>query len=263
MVQQYTGSRHRGLTVSALLCALMVIALPAVAARQGNNKSGGGSTSTSCTPNAPDASVDNTWAWASPGSWGMPGQKLEYAVDVFNNDVGCGSSSFTVTASAPDGFSLSIPSATVTLSSGSNAYVWAYVTSPSSVSNGDYAVTVSVARAGSASAPVPSATTSYKVYSSDTVAPKLYWENPSNGDTLSGRTAYVGFASSDDHAVKKLSLSIDGVSVSSTLCDDISYDCQLSYKWSLRRAKGAHTVTFESTDWMANVARDAVTFTVG
>jgi hypothetical protein len=41
------------------------------------------------------------------------------------------------------------------------------------------------------------------------VAPQLFWENPSDGAALSGRTAYVGFASSDDHAVKKLDLYIE------------------------------------------------------
>jgi hypothetical protein len=51
----------------------------------------------------------------------------------------------------------------------------------------------------------------------------LYWTNPADGGTLSGRTAYVGFASSDDHAVKQLNLSIDGVSKASRLCDGVSY----------------------------------------
>jgi hypothetical protein len=219
----------------------------------------GAASSSGCTQNAPRASIDNTWAWASPGSWGLPGQQLTYAIDVFNNDVGCGSSSFVVTFSAPDGFSVSMQSSAITLNSASSGYAWAYVTSPATAADGSYPLTATVERAVSSGA---AATSSYMVYSSDTVAPKVYWTNPSDGGWLSGRSAYVGFASSDDHAVKKLDLSIDGVSVGSRLCDNISFECQLSYKWSIRRVHGQHTATYTSTDWMGNVATQTVTFTV-
>lgn len=223
---------------------------------------GHGGTTSVCTPSEPRVSIDNTWAWAAPGSWGMPGQQLTYAIDVFNNDVGCGSSSFSVALSAPDGFPASMPSSTITLSSASTGYVWAYVTSPMTAADGSYPVTAAVQRVGSSSPAASSGTNYYKVYSSDTVPPKVYWMNPSDGGALSGRSAYVGFASSDDHAVKRLDLSIDGVSVGSTVCADISSECQLSYKWSIRRVSGQHTATFTSTDWMGNVATQTSTFTV-
>jgi hypothetical protein len=86
--------------------------------------------------------------------------------------------------------------------------------------------------------------------------------NPSDGGALSGRTAYVGFASRDDHAVRKLDVYVDSALVATKLCDNISSDCQLSYKWSLRRVHGQHTATFTSTDWMGNVASQTATFTV-
>jgi hypothetical protein len=241
--------------IGALVLALTLV--PAALAAKGGD--GGGGATSSCTASAPRASIDNTWAWASPGSWGLPGQQLKYAIDVFNNDVGCGSSTFTVRFSAPDGFSVSMPSSTITLNSASTGYAWAYVTSPASAADGSYPLTATVERASSASA---GATSSYKVYSSDTVAPKLYWTNPSDGGALSGRSAYVGFASSDDHAVKQLDLYVDGASMASKLCDNVSYDCQLSYKWSLRRVHGTHTATYTSTDWMGNVASQTATFTV-
>ena len=237
--------------------------VPAANAGKGvgtGGKPGGGATT--CTRSEPRASIDNTWAWASPGSWGLPGQQLGYAIDVFNNDVGCGSSSFAVTFSAPSGFSVSMPSSTITLSSASSGYVWAYVTSPSTPADGDYPLSVSVQRGGSSSPAASSGTSYYKVYSTDTVAPKLYWENPLDGGSLSGRTTYVGFTSSDDHAVKRLDLSVDGATVASTLCDNISSDCQVSYKWSIRRVHGQHTATYRSTDWMGNVATETATFTV-
>jgi hypothetical protein len=244
--------------------AALVLGLALVPAAFGARVADGGSkgATSGCTQSAPRASIDNTWAWGSPGSWGLPGQQLKYAIDVFNNDVGCGSSSFVVTFSAPSGFMVSMPSSTITLSSASSGYVWAYVTSPSTAADGNYPLSVSVQRAGSTSPAASSGTSYYKVYSTDTVAPKLYWENPTGGGALSGRTTYVGFTSSDDHAVKKLDLSIDGVSVASTVCDDISSDCQVSYKWSIRRVHGQHTATYRSTDWMGNVATETATFTV-
>jgi hypothetical protein len=261
------------IALPAAIAALVLVLVPAALADKGGNgggngggkaAGGGGATPSSsttpsgCTQSAPRASIDNTWAWASPGSWGLPGQQLTYAIDVINNDVGCGSSSFAVTVSAPSGFSVSMPSSTITLNSASTGYVWAYVTSPATAADGDYPLTATVERAGSSS----SAASSYKVYSSDTVAPKLYWTNPSDGGALSGRSAYVGFASSDDHAVKRLDLYLDGVSVASKLCDNISSECQLSYKWSIRRVHGQHTATYKSTDWMGNVATQTATFSV-
>jgi hypothetical protein len=241
---------------------LIVLAMATILATVTTGAAVAGNSLSGCTSNAPGASIDNTWAWGASGSWGLPGQQLTYAIDVFNYDVGCGSTSFTVSASAPDGFVVSMPSSTITLNSGSSGYVWAYVTSPGTAADGNYLLTVTVDRAGSSSSAEASGTSYYMVYSSDTLAPKVYWTNPSDGGALSGRTAYVGFASSDDHAVKKLDVSIDGVSVGSTLCDNVSYECQLSYKWSIRRVRGQHTATYTSTDWMGNVATQTATFTV-
>jgi hypothetical protein len=256
-----TSTRREGDYMSKRSLSFIVIGMTMSLAIGGASAASAATTS-GCTPSAPRASIDNTWAWASPGSWGMPGQQLTYAIDVFNNDVGCGSSSFEVTLSAPDGFSVSMPSSTITLKSASTGYVWENVTSPATAADGSYLLTASVVRVGSSSAAVQSGTSYYKVYSSDTVAPKLYWENPPDGGTLSGRTTYVGFTSSDDHAVKKLDVKIDGVSVGSVLCDNISSDCSVSYKWSIRRVHGQHTATFKSTEWMGNVATQTATFTV-
>lgn len=242
----------------AVLVAFVValLSVPATLAARGGDSGAAG-----CTQSAPRASVANTWAWASPGSWGLPGQQLKYAINVSNKDVGCGSASFAVSMSAPSGFAVSLPQSTITLNSASSAYVWAYVTSPSAVADGNYPLTVTVERTGSPGSG-SSATSSYKVYSSDTVAPKLYWMNPADGGALSGRTAYVGFASSDDHAVRKLDLFVDNLLVAATACDNITYECQVSYAWSIRRVRGQHTATFKSTDWLGNVSAQSATFTV-
>ena len=78
----------------------------------------------------------------------MPGPQLRYAIGVSNKDVGCGSSTFAVTFSAPSGFSVSMPSSTITLNSASSGYVWGYVTSPGTAADGDYPLSATVQRAG-------------------------------------------------------------------------------------------------------------------
>jgi hypothetical protein len=238
------------------LISLLVVGLMAGTAFAASGGKGGAG---SCTRNTPGVAVDNSWSWSGWGSWGLPGQKLTYAVHVINYDVGCRSSSFAVTVSAPDGFSVSLPTNTVSLKSSGSAYLWASVTSPSSAADGDYPINVSVVRANTSS-PSGSFTSSYKVYSSDTVAPTLFWQNPGDGTTISGRTYTMVVSSKDDHAVKKIDLYIDNGLTSTTACDDISDICQLDYNWST--VGGQHTATFKSYDWMGNVGVLTVSFTV-
>jgi len=177
-----------------------------------------------------------------------------------NYDVGCGSSTFNVSIAAPGGFSVSPAVSTASLASGASACVWAHVTSPSEIADGNYPLTVTVSRNGTSTAPSTASFVSYyKVYSS--VAPTLFWPNPASGTTITGRTYTMVVSSSDDHAVKAIELSTDGVRRSEAVCDDIAYTCQFSYSWAT--SKGAHTATFKSTDWVGNVGALTVSFTVG
>jgi hypothetical protein len=239
------------------LGVVFVIALALTPAALAGSPGGG----KSCTQNAPAVSVDNNWSWSGLGSWGLPGQQLAYFLQVRNTDVGCRSSSFVVSLNTPSGFSVSIPTSTITLKSSTTGYLWAYVTSPSAVADGDYPLTASVTRVGTSS-PTPSFTSYYKVYSSDSTPPTLFWPNPAPGQTISGNSFTVVVSSSDDHAVRKIDLYMDGAYMSTTACDNVSYTCQLDYRWSLG-AKGQHTATFRSTDWMGNVGVMTVSFTVG
>jgi len=181
-----------------------------------------------------------------------------YAIDVINYDVGCGSSSFVVSVSASGGFSVSPPTSTISLKSASSGYLWAYVTSPSVIADGDSPLTVTVQREGSTQ--TASTTSWYKVYSSDTVAPTLYWPSPGDGATITGRSYNVAASSNDDRAVKKIELYLDNAYVSTKACDNVSYTCQINYGWSTRL--GQHTATFKSYDWMGNVGVLTTTFTV-
>ncbi|MEP6892810.1 MAG: hypothetical protein ABI927_03425 [Gaiellaceae bacterium] len=264
--------------------ALVLVLVPTAFADKGGNGGGTGSaknagsantgaaSNTTVSANAapatsstcgtvPRASITNTYAWGASGSWGLPGQQLAYHVLVFNDDVGCSSSTFSISLSAPPGFSVSIPQRTITLGSSSSGYLWANVTSPAVSADGAYPLTLSTARPGTSS-PVGISSSSYMLYSSDSVVPELYYANPWDGAVVSGRYYSVGIASSDDHAVKRIDLYIDGIYTSTSSCDNISYECQLSYKWATRRVHGQHTATFKSYDWMGNVGALTTTFTV-
>jgi hypothetical protein len=270
---------HSVLTVSVVFVLALV---PAALADRGGGNGGGGkgkgsggttapstpsnttassSTTSGCAQSAPAVVVENTWAWSATGAWGMPGQRLGYEFQVINYDSGCSSATFAVSVSAPSGFSVSIPTNTISLGSGGIGYLWAYVTSPSGAADGDYPLTVSVTRT-SAPNDGGSTPTWYKVYSSDSAAPTLYWPNPDNGMLISGKSYGVVVSSADDHAVKKIDFYLDGAYRSTTNCADISSVCQLYYKWSLRGVHGSHTATFESWDWMGNTAELKTTFSV-
>src|SRR5262245_24162556 len=122
MSTRFKGVRPmtRKAAARVVVVALAALALALVPAAFGKGKPGGGGGGGSCTHKTPAVVVDNTWAWAAPGSYGLPGQQLTYAIDVVNYDTGCSGSSFVVGVSAPSGFSVSLPTNTIKLSSGSS-----------------------------------------------------------------------------------------------------------------------------------------------
>jgi hypothetical protein len=262
MVTRNRPAARIALAASLVVFALALVPVALAGGGNGGGHGGGGGGSTSCTPKPPAVSVENNYAWSQWGSWGLPGQQLTYLIDVINYDVGCGSSSFTVDISAPAGFSVSPATSTVSLASGASTQIWARVTSPALVADGDYPLTVTVSRSsGSAATAIGSFVSYYKVYSSDSVAPTLFWPNPSDGSTISGKSYTMVVSASDDHAVKSIDVYVDGVFKSTTSCDDLTYTCQLDYRWAVSR--GAHTATFKSTDWKGNVGELRVGFTAG
>jgi len=193
----------------------------------------------------------------------MPGQQLGFQIQVTNYDVGCGSSSFAISATAPAGFSVSVPITTISVKSTSVGFLWAYVTSPSVITDDDYPLTVTAKRAGTSATSGATFTSYDKVYSADTTVPTLFLPNPWDGATISGSSYTFVVSAADDHAVKGIDLYIDYTYVTTATCDDVSYMCHLDYKWGMQGVSGQHTATFESFDWMGNVGAMTVTFTVG
>jgi hypothetical protein len=250
-MQRVAGARFGILIAVVSLTAILLVGPSIASARP----------SSVCVPAAPRASIDNNWGWGGSGSWGMAGQPVRYAIDVFNNDAGCGATDFVVTVSAPSGFSVSMPASTINLASLGTGYVFADVSSPTAIADGDYPITAAVSRAG-ASLAAPTGTSLYKVYSTDSAGPELYMAFPSDGSTISGRSTYVSVEADDDHAVRSVDVSIDGTVVATTTCDNISYACGVSYVWAIRRVHGLHAATFTATDWVGNVTTETTTFTV-
>jgi Bacterial Ig domain len=250
-----------GTALTAAIAALALVFVPAALAGKGGGGHGGGTPGGggNCTRNAPAISVENNWEWGATGSWGLPGQQLTYSVRVTNNDVGCSSSSFVIGLAAPDGFAVSVPTKSINLASSTAGHLLAYVTSASGTADGDYALTLTVQRSGSSS-PDASSTSYYKVYSSDTAAPTLFWLNPGEGTAITGKSYNFTASSSDDHVVKSIDLYIDNAYVSTKACDNMTYICQLNYSSSVRA--GTHTATFKTHDWLGNVGTATVTFTV-
>jgi hypothetical protein len=262
--------RRIALAAPLLALALALLASPAFGAKRVSPKLRpspafmaklvkGRSGPSGCTQATPGVAVQNTYGWGQFGSWGLSGQRLGYQVRVDNLDVGCGSTTFSFSLSAPSGFTVEVPTSSISLRSGRSTYLWAYVTSPSTAADGDYPLTATLTR--SASGDTASQVALYKVYSSDSTPPTLFFSNPADGETLSGSSYNFAVWSNDDHAVQRIELSIDGIYRITATCG-ISYNCALSYRWSLRHQQGQHTATFKSYDWMGNVGVLPVTFNV-
>ena len=241
---------HRGRSaLTGALVAVLALGLMAGPAFAGKGSGGGKPGGGGCTPKAPLVAVDNTWAWGQTGSFGLPGQRLMFAINIINYDIGCRSSTFAINLQAPSGFAVELPATSVSVASSNSKYVYAYVTSPVGSADGDYPVTVTVTRSGTTGTS-GSATTNYKVYSSDSVSPTLYWASPGAGATVSGGSFNFSVSANDDHAVKSIELYLDGAYRSTTDCDDVSASCQFYYTSSI--AVGQHTATFKSYDWLGN-----------
>jgi hypothetical protein len=259
------ASRVKRLAAAALEASLIaaltfgLIAGTAFAAKGSHGGGGGKGGGGSCTPAAPRVHVENTWAWGAWGSFGMAGQELQFQVSVSNYDVGCGSSTFVVSVSAPDGFSVSLPTNTVSLGSSKTAYLSAWVTSSAGAGDGDYPIVATATRSGT-SATSGTFTSYYRVYSSDSAGPTLYFPSPGDGAVLASGSTNIGVSARDDHAVKTVKIYVDGDLKASVACDDISYSCTLTYGWSA--TSGQHTATYQSSDWMGNVSDLTATFTV-
>lgn len=220
---------------------------------------------TSCAQKTPLVRIENTYKWATWGSWGKPGQKLTYMLSASNYDQNCGSSTFNIGITAPAGYTVSMPSNSISLASESSSLLYAYVTSPANAVASTNPITATITRASNGQTGT-GFTSYYMVYTSDTTAPTLYVPNPSNGQIINAKQYknkyQLAITAEDDHAVKTLQIYIDGNLMTTVNCTDISYSCMAFYTWSLHGQSGPHVAMFKATDWFGNVGTTTSDFTV-
>lgn len=90
----------------------------------------------------------------------------------------------------------------------------------------------------------------------DTTPPNVEFVTPSNGDSVA-RMVTIELSASDDTALSRAQLMIDGGEVASTS------DQTLSYKWNTRKVqKGNHTLKAQATDTSNNVSSTSITVKV-
>ena len=82
MLTRKTPAVRIALAAASLALALVPVALAGNGHGGGGKPNGGGT----CTPAAPGIVVQNTYAWGQWGSWGYPGQRLGYFIQV-NGDM--------------------------------------------------------------------------------------------------------------------------------------------------------------------------------
>ena len=79
---------------------------------------------------------------------GTSGQQLSYTVSVVNNDSDCPSSNFSLTRSCPTGWTCSLDSTNLTISSGQSNSTTLRITSSASAPKGDYQLSVNAENSG-------------------------------------------------------------------------------------------------------------------
>jgi hypothetical protein len=101
----------------------------------------------------------------------------------------------------------------------------------------------------------PSTTTTTVATSPDTIPPVVRFYSPTSGATVSGIVA-VSVNATDDRAVARLVLLIDGRQVATTT------NSTLNYSWNATRVRGNHTLTGTAYDTSNNQSSTSVTVRV-
>ena len=118
--------------------------------------------------------------------------------------------------------------------------------------NGNYTLTAT-AYDGSGNVGQSATVTVTVLNQQDTIAPKASITSPSNGFTV-GKKVTINATASDNIAVTKLELYIDGVLKS------VTNTSSLSYNWNTNTAsKGSHTITAKAYDGAGNVGVYTIT----
>ncbi|HEY8100163.1 MAG TPA: Ig-like domain-containing protein [Burkholderiaceae bacterium] len=108
---------------------------------------------------------------------------------------------------------------------------------------------------GNTTTTTASTTTTTAATSPDTIPPVVSFGSPANGATVFGHVA-VSVTATDDRAVARITLRIDGRQVAGTA------NSTLNYSWNATRVRGSHTLTATAYDTSNNQASASVTVRV-
>jgi Bacterial Ig domain len=207
-----------------------------------------------CVPAQPQVSIQNTYGWSQFGSWAAPGETYPYDVVVYNQDVNCRAARFNLASTLPSGFTMDMPTTSLSIKSSSFALLHLHVTSPATTADGDYAFQEKVWRDLDPSSE-GFGNSIYKVYSKDTQPPVFGWWSPADGQTVADNPAFT-VSLSDEHRVRRLELYIDGVPIYAKDYDPIvQYNMSFQYTWPTKGvARGLHTMRAVGYDGSGNRA---------
>ncbi len=186
---------------------------------------------------------------------GTAGQSLSYVLTVTNNDsLSCTNTTFSTSASnLPAGFTFSGGSASI--APGATANINLSVTSPVGFADSSNVFSAVVSDASDASH--GNFTSASYIVFTDLLAPTVSITSPVDGSVL-GKSASVtiGVTSSDNVAVKKVEIYIDGqIKVTDIL---LPY----SYKWNTKNvAKGQHSIMAKAYDAAGNSSSASIIVT--
>jgi hypothetical protein len=213
-----------------------------------------------CQPAPPSVIVHNTYGWSAFGTWATPGQRVPYAVQVSNWS--CSTATVAASISVPPGFTVEPASVSVSLGSRQSAIRTVYVTSPADVAVADYAVLATASSATRTGVVVGNTATSYyKVYTSDVLPPTPALQSHADGSTVSG-SVQLSHSFRDDHMARRADLYIDGAPVRSFTNEGITWELNAAYTWDTRSQKGQHTVEWRAYDDFGNPFVDTWVLTV-
>jgi hypothetical protein len=184
---------------------------------------------------------------------GSAGKTLSYSLSVTNNDSsGCAPTQFTLTGSnLPVGFTSS--NGSLSLNPGTSGNATLGITSPSTLTDGSYQITLQAVDSTDASHAAQSQATYVSI--TDSTPPNVAISSPTNGARI-GNTTTINVAASDNIRVSRIDILIDGAKITSTTSSS------LSYKWNSRRvSSGTHTITAVAYDGAGNSSKASISVT--
>lgn len=208
-------------------------------------------TDVSCQRSAPTVAIDPATASA------VSGNSVSYLATVTNrNTAACGTSSFSLTQSAPGGLSGSLSATSLAIAPGASASATWSVRSDATLIPGTYTLNLAAGESGGTPTTAHASFVALDSTPADTTPPSLRIDSPAPGAVLSGRATITATAS-DASGVTAVTFY-----AGTTLLNRDTRE-PYSASWDLRKAsKGAWTLRVLAVDTQGNVSEQSIDVTV-